>query len=155
MSINKVKKSIIAPIVALLVGHWVATPPASAVEALHEVQVPIGKVFKPKNLAKISPSRSKQYAKSQMKRWKWNNQSQFTCLARLWTHESHWNHRAKNKWSGAYGIPQALPASKMKSQGKDYLTNPVTQIDWGMKYIKLRYGNPCGAWSHFQSHNWY
>jgi hypothetical protein len=80
---------------------------------------------------------------------------QFHCLDSLWTRESNWNHRATNSSSGAYGIPQALPAGKMAGAGYDWRWNPVTQIRWGLKYIKIRYGTPCGAWGHFQSHNWY
>ena len=79
---------------------------------------------------------------------------QFVCLDRLWTRESGWSHRASNG-SGAYGIPQALPGSKMSSAGSDWATNPRTQIAWGLSYISGRYGNPCGAWGTFQSRGWY
>ncbi|GAA5769361.1 transglycosylase SLT domain-containing protein [Streptosporangium roseum] len=81
--------------------------------------------------------------------------SQFGCLSRLWTRESNWNHRAHNRHSGAYGIPQALPGGKMASAGRDWRTNPRTQIKWGLTYIKKRYGSPCGAWAHFHSRGWY
>ena len=77
------------------------------------------------------------------------------CLIKLWNRESGWNPNAVNKYSGAGGIPQALPMSKMASCGSDYLTNYKTQIKWGLKYIKNRYGNPSKAWQHFQSRNWY
>ncbi|MGV9774224.1 aggregation-promoting factor C-terminal-like domain-containing protein [Streptosporangium sp. NPDC003464] len=80
---------------------------------------------------------------------------QFGCLSRLWTRESNWDHRARNRSSGAYGIPQALPGGKMASAGSDWRTNPKTQIKWGLTYIKKRYGSPCGAWAHFQSRGWY
>jgi len=80
---------------------------------------------------------------------------QFACLEKLWQKESSWNEKAKNKSSGAYGIPQALPASKMATAGGDYLTNPATQIKWGLSYIKSRYTTPCKAWSHSQANNWY
>jgi len=76
---------------------------------------------------------------------------QFPCLNQLWNHESGWNARASNAGSGAYGIPQALPGSKMASVAADWRTNPATQIKWGLGYVKGRYGSPCGAWSHFQS----
>ncbi|MGW0805464.1 aggregation-promoting factor C-terminal-like domain-containing protein [Nonomuraea sp. NPDC002799] len=82
------------------------------------------------------------------------NKAQFRCLVRLWARESGWNHRAGNS-SGAYGIPQALPGRKMASSGGDWRTNPRTQISWGLGYIKQRYGTPCRAWGHFQSHSWY
>ncbi len=81
--------------------------------------------------------------------------SQWTCLESLWTKESGWNHLAENPSSGAYGIPQALPGSKMGTAGSDWATNPATQIEWGLGYIAGRYGTPCGAWSHSQANNWY
>lgn len=81
--------------------------------------------------------------------------SQWQCLKTLWTRESHWNHRAVNPSSGAGGIPQALPMSKMASAGSDYRTNPATQIKWGILYIRGRYGTPCAALGFHNSHNWY
>jgi hypothetical protein len=80
---------------------------------------------------------------------------QFSCLVSLWNKESGWNYQAYNRSSGAYGIPQALPGSKMGSAGADWQTNPATQIAWGLGYIAGRYGSPCGAWSHSQSTGWY
>ena len=80
---------------------------------------------------------------------------QFGCLDSLWTRESGWNVYADNPTSSAYGIPQALPGSKMASAGSDWATNPVTQIRWGLGYIQDRYGSPCGAWAHSESHGWY
>lgn len=80
---------------------------------------------------------------------------QYNCLVALWNKESHWNVYSYNKSSGAYGIPQALPGSKMGSVGADWQTNPATQITWGLGYITGRYGTPCGAWSHSQSTGWY
>ncbi|WP_239108544.1 transglycosylase SLT domain-containing protein [Microbispora siamensis] len=77
------------------------------------------------------------------------------CLEKLWDKESHWNERAMNRYSGAYGIPQALPGSKMASAGSDWQTNPATQIKWGLGYIAGRYKTPCGAWGHSQSTGWY
>jgi hypothetical protein len=82
-------------------------------------------------------------------------EEQFSCLASLWTKESGWDYTADNASSSAYGIPQALPGSKMASAGADWETNPVTQITWGLDYIANRYGTPCGAWSHSRSSNWY
>ena len=81
--------------------------------------------------------------------------SQFSCLDRLWTKESGWRTTADNPSSSAYGIPQALPGSKMASAGSDWRTNPATQIAWGLSYIAGSYGTPCAAWAHSQSHNWY
>ncbi len=80
---------------------------------------------------------------------------QFSCLDSLWQKESNWNPQAQNPSSGAYGIPQALPGSKMASAGADWQTNPATQIKWGLGYIKDRYGSPCAAWNHSQSVGWY
>lgn len=82
-------------------------------------------------------------------------QDQFGCLDSLYMRESGWRVDADNPYSSAYGIPQALPGSKMASAGADWETNPVTQIRWGLGYIKDRYGSPCGAWAHSQGHGWY
>jgi hypothetical protein len=83
--------------------------------------------------------------------------SEWGCLDSLWMGESSWRWSARNAYSGAYGIPQSLPASKMSSAGDDWLTNPVTQISWGLTYIKGRYGTPCKAWAFWQSKSphWY
>ncbi|MFT4084716.1 MAG: lytic transglycosylase domain-containing protein [Nocardioides sp.] len=81
--------------------------------------------------------------------------SQFSCLDSLWTRESNWRVNASNSSSGAYGIPQALPGSKMASAGSDWQTNAATQIKWGLGYIQDRYGSPCGAWAHSESSGWY
>jgi hypothetical protein len=83
----------------------------------------------------------------------WTGQ-QWYCLERLWTRESGWRTNADNPSSSAYGIPQAMGGA-MASAGADWRTNPATQIKWGLGYIDNRYGTPCGAWSHFLSHNWY
>ena len=80
---------------------------------------------------------------------------QFGCLEALWEKESGWKVRADNPSSSAYGIPQALPGRKMASAGSDWRTNPVTQIRWGLGYIRDVYGSPCGAWQHSRAHNWY
>jgi hypothetical protein len=79
---------------------------------------------------------------------------QWGCLDDLWQQESGWVYNAENA-SGAYGIPQALPGSKMASAGPDWQTDPTTQIKWGLGYIKSLYGTPCGAWSHEESFGWY
>ncbi|WP_312349907.1 ubiquitin-like domain-containing protein [Actinomyces sp.] len=81
--------------------------------------------------------------------------TEFQCLVSLWDRESGWNPYAANPSSGAYGIPQALPGSKMASAGADWQTNPATQITWGLGYIAGRYGTPCGAWAHSNSVGWY
>ncbi|MCD0445518.1 hypothetical protein LO763_18045 [Glycomyces sp. A-F 0318] len=79
---------------------------------------------------------------------------QVGCLVALWNRESGWNELAANG-IGAYGIPQALPGSKMESEGSDWETNPVTQIEWGLGYIEGRYGTPCEAWNHSEDVGWY
>ncbi|MFD9886765.1 transglycosylase SLT domain-containing protein [Streptomyces alboflavus] len=81
--------------------------------------------------------------------------AQFQCFDRIVSHESGWDVNAKNASSGAYGLVQALPGSKMASAGADWQTNPETQIKWGHEYMKDRYGSPCGAWSHWQANGWY
>ncbi|GAA1731814.1 hypothetical protein GCM10009809_29070 [Isoptericola hypogeus] len=81
--------------------------------------------------------------------------SQWSCLEQLWDKESGWRWNADNPASSAYGIPQALPGSKMATAGADWETNPATQISWGLGYIAGRYGTPCGAWSHSVDVGWY
>jgi hypothetical protein len=83
------------------------------------------------------------------------NAAQWTCLEQLWQRESKFQTTIRNIRSGAYGIPQALPASRMASAGADWRTNPVTQIQWGLSYISTRYGTGCNAWAHWQHHGWY
>ncbi|NYE19091.1 phospholipase [Microbacterium immunditiarum] len=80
---------------------------------------------------------------------------QFSCLVNLWNRESGWNYQAYNAGSGATGIPQALPGSKMASAGADWQTSARTQIVWGLDYIARAYGSPCGAWGHSNAFNWY
>jgi uncharacterized protein YabE (DUF348 family) len=80
---------------------------------------------------------------------------EFACLVKLWNRESHWNVHAQNPSSGAYGIPQAWPGSKMASAGPDWQNNPTTQIKWGLGYIADRYHTPCGAWAQSQASGWY
>jgi hypothetical protein len=80
---------------------------------------------------------------------------QFSCLDEIYMRESRWNPSASNPYSGAYGIPQALPGDKMAAFGADWQTNPATQLAWGLSYIRDRYGSPCGAWAFWESHDWY
>jgi hypothetical protein len=81
--------------------------------------------------------------------------SQMSCLIPLWMGESGWRVNAENASSGAYGIPQSLPGSKMATAGPDWRTDAATQIEWGLGYIRDRYGSPCGAWGFKQGHGWY
>ena len=96
----------------------------------------------------------RQYVKSQY------DSKQWACIDELWQRESSWQTRrypwlSKNSRSRAYGIPQSLPAEKMKTHGWDYLTNPIVQVNWGMEYILKRYGTPCKALSFHNTKNWY
>jgi Transglycosylase SLT domain len=103
----------------------------------------------------VQPSGSpQQIAMSMLGSFGWSS-DQFGCLQSLWNAESGWNPSASNPSTGAYGIPQALPGSKMASAGADWQTNPATQIRWGLGYIQQLYGSPCGAWAHEQGSGWY
>ena len=94
------------------------------------------------------------YALSLLPEFGWDS-SELEPLIYLWNRESGWNPNSHNKKSGAHGIPQALPGSKMASEGSDYYTNAEPQIRWGLKYIAGRYGSPSAAWAHWQSRGWY
>jgi hypothetical protein len=100
------------------------------------------------------PSGAQAYAASQLAKFGWG-QDQMQALITLWNRESDWTTTATNSSSGAYGIAQALPASKMDSAGDDWQTNYRTQIDWGLGYIKDRYGSPSNALAFHYAHNWY
>lgn len=115
---------------------------------------PTKKTSVPAPIVKVSPGTAKGEAQSQMKRYGWGS-DQLSCLVKLWEKESNWKHTAENPSSGAYGIPQSLPGSKMASAGSDWRTNPATQIKWGLGYISDRYGSPCKAWGHSQAIGWY
>ena len=92
--------------------------------------------------------------KMMLTQYSWG-EDQYTCLNKIFTQESNWQWNAENASSGAYGIPQSLPATKMASAGDDWKTNPATQIKWGLKYIKDRYGTPCKAWDFKSGTGWY
>ncbi|MEV4947512.1 transglycosylase SLT domain-containing protein [Streptomyces sp. NPDC053755] len=81
--------------------------------------------------------------------------SQYQAFSKIVSHESGWNYTATNSSSGAYGLVQALPASKMSSAGSDWKTNPATQIKWGLDYMNDRYGSPNAAWAFWQANGWY
>ena len=104
---------------------------------------------------KASVEEAKRIAKRKMKDMGWDDGSQFECLDTIFTEESGWRWDATNPDSGAYGIPQSLPAEKMASAGQDWRTNAATQIDWGLKYIRDRYGTPCGAYAERRAKGWY
>ena len=112
-----------------------------------------GKVFV--ELAAIPGRNSVQaIAYNKMADFNWGRE-QYSCLVKLWERESNWRINAYNSGSGAYGIPQALPGNKMATAGPDWMTNPETQINWGLNYIKGRYSNPCSALAHSDAHRWY
>ena len=101
-----------------------------------------------------TPSYNKLWAKSYMSsKYGWGTE-QYQCIVTLWNRESGWRVHAHNP-SGAHGIPQSLPGSKMASEGPDWKSNPHTQIKWGLKYIKGRYETPCGALRHSYRTGWY
>ncbi|GIH99017.1 aggregation-promoting factor C-terminal-like domain-containing protein [Planobispora takensis] len=118
-------------------------------------EAPGGGGFDPKQLpaGTANPTGNRAIAKQMLEARGWADQ--WGCLEKLWMKESGWNERAMNRSSGAYGIPQSLPGHKMASAGADWQTNPATQIEWGLGYIKGRYGTPCGAWGHSQAKGWY
>lgn len=103
---------------------------------------------------KASAADAKKIARRKLKDFGWDD-SQFDCLDKLWTRESGWQWNATNPSSGAYGIPQSLPGSKMASAGQDWKTNAATQVKWGLGYIQQRYQSPCGAWAHSEATGWY
>ena len=102
-----------------------------------------------------TPLGAKKVAKSILLNEYGFSEKEYKCLNRLWTKESHWNYKARNKISGAHGIPQALPASKMNVISTDWRTNPVTQIRWGLRYISIRYETPCKALAKHKRSNYY
>lgn len=101
-----------------------------------------------------NPGTAQSIAYNLMSSFGYDPKTQFGCLDNIWTRESNWRYNAQNA-SGAYGIPQALPGSKMASVGPDWQTNPATQIKWGLGYIQGRYGTPCNAWSFWEANGWY
>ncbi|MCX5151018.1 MULTISPECIES: transglycosylase SLT domain-containing protein [unclassified Streptomyces] len=122
------KKTLAGAVVALgVAGSMLATVPAQA-----------------------APTSAKAIAQQMIK-----DPAQFAAFNNIVSRESGWNHTATNASSGAYGLVQALPASKMASAGADWKTNPATQIKWGLDYMNSRYGSPVGAWDFWQTHHWY
>ena len=101
-----------------------------------------------------APADPRDIARAMLARHGWSG-SQFSCLDALWIGESNWDPLAENPTSGAYGIPQSLPADKMAAAGPDWRTNPATQIEWGLSYIAAVYGSPCAANSFKMANNWY
>jgi uncharacterized protein YabE (DUF348 family) len=129
-----------------IVRRVVTIPPLPAI--LH-----VGTKPQPVPIVNVDPGSAQDIAKKLAAERGWG-EDQFSCLYQMWSHESGWRVNAQNP-SGAYGIPQALPGSKMAVYGADWQTNPATQIRWGLDYIASRYATPCGAWDSWQSHGWY
>lgn len=132
-----------------------ARPPLPRAQAVTKAALPVRK----QNVGgavteSVAPPSPREIAASLLGSYGWDS-SQFSCLDALWLRESAWNPYVTNSSSGAYGIPQALPGSKMATFGSDWSTNPKTQIEWGLWYIRQSYASPCGAWAFWQSHNWY
>ena len=120
-----------------------AAAPAAKVAPAHKPAVAVN-----------DPAGAQAYAAGKLASYGWAA-DQMQCLQTLWTKESEWRTTATNASSGAYGVVQSLPAEKMASAGADYLTNYRTQINWGLDYVKERYGSPCGALNFHLSNNWY
>jgi hypothetical protein len=138
------------PTPALLISTKVPTnsrvTPSTIAGAINALKL-VEKAKTPKGARSVG----KAMAKS---KYGWGDK-QYTCLNTLWTKESRWNYRSRNKVTGAHGIPQAYPATKYESIGSDWRTNPITQMSWGLKYIKVRYQTPCKALSTFYRINMY
>jgi hypothetical protein len=100
------------------------------------------------------PGTAQSIAYNMLSSFGWSPGTYFSCLNNIYTRESGWRYNAENA-SGAYGIPQALPGDKMATAGSDWMTNPATQIKWGLGYIQSRYGDPCSAWSFWEAHGYY
>jgi hypothetical protein len=100
------------------------------------------------------PGTAQSIAYNMLSSFGWAPSTYYSCLDNIWSRESGWRYNAENA-SGAFGIPQALPGSKMASAGADWQTNPATQIKWGLGYIQERYGDPCKAWTFWQAHDYY
>ena len=100
------------------------------------------------------PGTAQSIAYNMLSSFGWKPSTYYGCLNNIWSRESGWRYNAENA-SGAYGIPQALPGSKMATAGPNWQTDPATQIKWGLGYIQGRYGDPCSAWAFWEGHGWY
>ncbi|HEY6277852.1 MAG TPA: lytic transglycosylase domain-containing protein, partial [Streptosporangiaceae bacterium] len=129
--------------------HQVSKPKVAAVPTPGTGSGGGGVSFPPPN-----PGTAQSTAYNMMSSFGFDPKTQFGCLDNIWSRESGWNYLAENA-SGAYGIPQALPGSKMASAGADWQTNPATQIRWGLGYIQSKYGTPCNAWGFWQANGYY
>ncbi len=142
-----------AEVTRTIVAEVVLREPVEQIITVGTMVVPDAPVVTPGS-AVVTPGSAQAIGKELAAARGWGD-DQFGCLVELWNHESHWNISAENPSSGAYGIPQALPGSKMATVADDWRTNPATQITWGLNYIGGRYGTPCGAWQSFSAKGWY
>ncbi|WP_206751220.1 lytic transglycosylase domain-containing protein [Cryobacterium adonitolivorans] len=132
-----------------------AAAEAEAAEAAQAAKAAPKTSTAPAPSAPSNPSGAQAVARDMMSaKYGWGA-DQFGCLVSLWDKESGWNVNAYNASSGATGIPQALPGSKMATAGSDWATNASTQISWGLGYISGSYGTPCAAWAKSESVGWY
>ena len=106
------------------------------------------------NLPAPNPGTAQSIAYDMLSSFGWAPSTYFSCLNNIWSRESGWSYTAENA-SGAFGIPQALPGSKMSTAGADWATDPATQIKWGLGYIQQRYGDPCKAWAFWEANGYY
>lgn len=145
------------PVVALLTSLLVSLPTAQSQAKTQITSCRAGQQAASRAMQRhpyASPEYNKAIARHQMtSKYGWCGQ-EYSCLVTLWNRESGWRVTAHNP-SGAHGIPQALPGSKMSSAGPDWKRNPSTQISWGLKYIKGRYNTPCNALGFWNTHRWY
>ena len=161
--LTKALRPLIAPLMVMSVMLPVGPVNAERQETTRQaVKVVEKKIVKKKKVRKVLKRASRSTMRSVARRYtivtmkkhyNWGLR-QFGCLDHIWEHESHWQWDARNRRSGALGIPQAYPGYKMRSAGKDYKTNYKTQIKWGLNYIEKRYGSPCNA-KHFRSRHGY
>jgi len=129
-------------------------PVNKVVQVTLQVSSRAGAAARIQGSSSASAAEAQAYAQQKCYNYGWSDEDYYN-LVLLWNKESRWNRYAQNRSSGAYGIPQALPASKMASAGSDYLTNYQTQVNWGLNYIRQRYGNPSAAYAHSQVKGWY
>ncbi|PJJ63574.1 hypothetical protein CLV54_1244 [Compostimonas suwonensis] len=134
--------------------YTVTDPPPPPPPPVVVEEEPAASVFRVPPSVVPDPGSAQEYAHGAVMARGWG-EDEFSCLVALWSKESGWRVNAGNESSGAYGIPQALPGSKMATAGPDWETNAGTQIEWGLGYITGRYGSPCGAWAHSEAEGWY
>jgi len=153
------KTKVLIPAIALLASLLVSLPIAQSQANANErhTRCVVSKTASRsyQRLPYAKPAYNKRFAKTYMaNKYGWCG-SQYTCLVTLWNRESGWRVNAHNPSSGAHGIPQSLPGNKMASAGPNWYNDPHTQIKWGLKYIKARYGTPCSALSFWNRKGWY